>query len=230
MTENRLQPVDFNSYRPLRELVLTSLREAIFNGTLKPRERLMEVQLAQELGVSRTPVREALRKLEQEGFINIIPRKGAYVAELSLKDIEDVFEIRIALEGLAASLCAERITGEELRELERLLLAKEIYIQHQDLQQVVVVDGDFHATLYQGSHNARLKNILENLRDQIQRYRTTSLSFPGRMDISLKEHRQILQAITKGDGVKASLLLQEHLQNTKKTLLEFLRHEQVTSK
>lgn len=230
MTENRLQPVDFNSYRPLRELVLTSLREAIFNGTLKPRERLMEVQLAQELGVSRTPVREALRKLEQEGFINIIPRKGAYVAELSLKDIEDVFEIRIALEGLAASLCAERITGEELRELERLLLAKEIYIQHQDLQQVVVVDGDFHATLYQGSHNARLKNILENLRDQIQRYRTTSLSFPGRMDISLKEHRQILQAITKGDGVKASLLLQEHLQNTKKTLLEFLRHEQVPSK
>lgn len=230
MTENRLQPVDFNSYRPLRELVLTSLREAIFNGTLKPRERLMEVQLAQELGVSRTPVREALRKLEQEGFINIIPRKGAYVAELSLKDIEDVFEIRIALEGLAASLCAERITGEELRELERLLLAKEIYIQHQDLQQVVVVDGDFHATLYQGSHNARLKNILENLRDQIQRYRTTSLSFPGRMDISLKEHRQILQAITKGDGAKASLLLQEHLQNTKKTLLEFLRHEQVTSK
>ena len=230
MTENRLQPVDFNSYRPLRELVLTSLREAIFNGTLKPRERLMEVQLAQELGVSRTPVREALRKLEQEGFINIIPRKGAYVAELSLKDIEDVFEIRIALEGLAASLCAERITGEELRELERLLLAKEIYIQHQDLQQVVVVDGDFHANLYQGSHNARLKNILENLRDQIQRYRTTSLSFPGRMDISLKEHRQILQAITKGDGAKASLLLQEHLQNTKKTLLEFLRHEQVTSK
>lgn len=230
MTENRLQPVDFNSYRPLRELVLTSLREAIFNGTLKPRERLMEVQLAQELGVSRTPVREALRKLEQEGFINIIPRKGAYVAELSLKDIEDVFEIRIALEGLAASLCAERITGEELRELERLLLAKEIYIQHQDLQQVVVVDGDFHATLYQGSHNARLKNILENLRDQIQRYRTTSLSFPGRMDISLKEHRQILQAITKGDGAKASLLLQEHLQNTKKTLLEFLRHEQVPSK
>ena len=206
------------------------MREAIFNGTLKPRERLMEVQLAQELGVSRTPVREALRKLEQEGFINIIPRKGAYVAELSLKDIEDVFEIRIALEGLAASLCAERITGEELRELERLLLAKEIYIQHQDLQQVVVVDGDFHATLYQGSHNARLKNILENLRDQIQRYRTTSLSFPGRMDISLKEHRQILQAITKGDGAKASLLLQEHLQNTKKTLLEFLRHEQVTSK
>jgi len=97
MEQKRLQPVNLESYKPLRELVLEAIREAIINGTLKPRERLMEIQLAEELGVSRTPIREALRKLELEGFIVMVPRKGAYVADVSFKDIADVFEIRAAL-------------------------------------------------------------------------------------------------------------------------------------
>ncbi len=97
MEEKRLLPVNLDSYKPLRELVLEAIREAIINGTLKPRERLMEIQLAEELGVSRTPIREALRKLELEGFIVMVPRKGAYVADISFKDITDVFEVRAAL-------------------------------------------------------------------------------------------------------------------------------------
>jgi DNA-binding GntR family transcriptional regulator len=104
MESKRLVPVNLDSYKPLRELVLDAIREAIINGNLKPRERLMEIQLAEELGVSRTPIREALRKLELEGFIVMIPRKGAYVADISFKDIADVFEIRAALEGLAGSV------------------------------------------------------------------------------------------------------------------------------
>lgn len=100
--ERRLIPVSLDNYKPLREIVFEALREAIINGTLEPGERLMEIQLAEEMGVSRTPVREAIRKLELEGFVVMVPRKGAYVAGLSMKDIADVFEIRTALESLAA--------------------------------------------------------------------------------------------------------------------------------
>ena len=109
-------PVRLDSYKPLREVVFDSLREAIINGTLRPGERMMEIQMAEELGVSRTPVREAIRKLELEGFVVMLPRKGAYVAGISLKDIADVFEVRASLEALASGLAAERITGEELED------------------------------------------------------------------------------------------------------------------
>ena len=122
--ERRLVPVRLDSYKPLREVVFDSLREAIINGTLRPGERMMEIQLAEELGVSRTPVREAIRKLELEGFVVMLPRKGAYVAGISLKDIADVFEVRASLEALASGLAAERITGEELEDLERILVRK----------------------------------------------------------------------------------------------------------
>ena len=115
---NKLSSLKLGNYKPLRELVFDALREAILSGTLKPGDRLMEVQLAEEMGVSRTPVREAIRKLELEGLVVMVPRKGAYVSGLSLKDAADLFEIRQSLEGLAASLAAERITDEEIKMLE----------------------------------------------------------------------------------------------------------------
>jgi DNA-binding transcriptional regulator YhcF (GntR family) len=107
---NKLSKIDFNDYKPLREVIFNSIREAIILGELKPGERLMEVQLAEKLGVSRTPIREAIRKLELEGLVVMIPRKGAYVADLTKKDIIDVLEVRAALDGLATQLAAERIT------------------------------------------------------------------------------------------------------------------------
>jgi DNA-binding GntR family transcriptional regulator len=119
--ERRLVPVKLDSYKPLREIVLEALREAIVSGVLEPGERLMEIQLAEEMGVSRTPVREAIRKLELEGFVVMIPRKGAYVAGVSHKDVQDVFEIRRALEVLAAGLAAEKATDEEIEQMERAL-------------------------------------------------------------------------------------------------------------
>ena len=105
----RLQPIRLDAYKPLSEVVSETLRSAIQDGTLKPGERLMEIPLAEELGVSRTPIREAIRKLELEGFVVMVPRRGTYVANISLKDITQVFEIRSALEELAAGLAAERI-------------------------------------------------------------------------------------------------------------------------
>lgn len=225
MEGRRLLPVNLDSYKPLRELVLEAIREAIINGTLKPRERLMEIQLAEELGVSRTPVREALRKLELEGFIVMVPRKGAYVADLSFKDIADVFEIRAALEALAAGLAAERITDEELEEMERLLVEKAEAIAANDMEKLIEVDTKFHDAIYRASRNERLYAIINNLREQIQRFRTTSLAYPGRMKQSLDEHRGIVEALQARDIQLARNLAQEHIENAENSMLEAIKKD-----
>jgi len=225
MPERRLTPVNLDSYKPLRELVLDAIRSAIMDGTLQPRERLMEIQMAEELGVSRTPIREALRKLELEGFIVMVPRKGAYVSDLSFKDIADVFEIRAALEGLAAGLAAERITEEELEEMERLLVEKREAITHDDIKRLVEVDTSFHELMYKASRNERLGTIISNLREQIQRFRLTSLSYPGRNKESLEEHKKIAEAIQSRDAQIARQLAQEHIENAENILIECLKIE-----
>ncbi|MGI6413363.1 MAG: GntR family transcriptional regulator [Syntrophomonadaceae bacterium] len=221
----RLSPVDLDSYKPLRELVLEAIREAIINGVLKPRERLMEIQLADELGVSRTPIREAFRKLELEGFIVMVPRKGAYVADISFKDIADVFEIRAALEGLASALAAERITDEELEEMERLLVEKAEAIGNNDMERLVEVDTKFHEAIYRASRNQRLFTIINNLREQIQRFRTQSLSYPGRMKQSLDEHRSIVEAIQSRDTALARQVAQEHIENAENSMIESMKKD-----
>lgn len=223
MTKGRLVPVNLDSYKPLRDLVLEAIREAIMNGSLQPRERLMEIQLAEELGVSRTPVREALRKLELEGFIVMVPRKGAYVSDLSMKDIADVFEIRAALEGLAAALAAERITEDELEAMERLLVEKGEAIQQDNIDKLVEVDTKFHEAMYKASRNERLSSIISNLREQIQRFRLTSLSVPGRKKESLEEHRNIVEAIQARDVQLARQLAQEHIENAENVLIDSLK-------
>src|SRR5690606_19153041 len=143
----RLQPIQLHSYKPLRELVFEAIREAIIEGTLEPGERLMEAQLAEDLGVSRTPVREAIRQLELAGLVVMIPRRGAYVADISLKDVADVFEIRGALEALAASLAADRATDEEIQQLQSLLVEIERSVEARDVDLLVELDTRFHDQL-----------------------------------------------------------------------------------
>lgn len=225
MDSKRLLPVNLDSYKPLRELVLEAIRDAIINGTLKPRERLMEIQLAEELGVSRTPIREALRKLELEGFIVMIPRKGAFVADMTFKDIADIFEIRAALEGLAAGLAAERITDEELEKMERHLVEKADAIARGDMERLVEVDTEFHESIYKASRNDRLQGIINNLREQIQRFRATSLAYPGRMKQSLDEHRAIVEAIHARDAALARQVTQEHIENAEQSMIESIKKD-----
>ena len=220
--ERRLIPVTLDNYKPLREIVFEAIREAIINGTLKPGERLMEIQLAEEMGVSRTPVREAIRKLELEGFLVMIPRKGAYVAGLSMKDIADVFEIRGALEGLAAGLAAERITEEEQEELERILVRIGECINSDDLNALIEQDTEFHDILFKATRNERLVQIVSNLREQIQRYRTASLSSPGRMKVALEEHKEIVEAVSERNVEKAQRLAREHIENAENSMLAVL--------
>ena len=162
--ETKLAPIRLDSYQPLREVVAEALRDAIKSGTLAPGQRLMEIQLAEELGVSRTPVREAIRKLELEGYVVMMPRRGTYVANLSIRDVNDVFEIRTALDSLACALAAERITENELESLQRLLVAIGGQIEAGDMEKIVETDMRFHDLLYQASRNTRLVGIISNLR------------------------------------------------------------------
>ncbi|MHC1759782.1 MAG: GntR family transcriptional regulator [Negativicutes bacterium] len=216
---SRLLPVKLDSYKPLREVVYETLREAIRNGSLTPGERLMEIQLAEELGVSRTPVREAIRKLELERFVVMLPRRGTYVANLSLKDINEVFEIRAALDGLAAGLAAERITEEELEQMERLLVEIAEYIEQHNNQKIVEADEAFHDILYRASRNERLVGIICNLREQFARFRSVSIKYPGRLQNTLEEHRQLVEAIAQRNPEAAQQKAREHIENAEQTLL-----------
>lgn len=222
----RLIPVKLENYKPLREIVFEHLRDAIIKGTLRPGERLMEMQLADEMGVSRTPVREAIRKLELEGLVIMVPRRGAYVADLSIKDVSETFEIRSALEALAASLAAERITAEENEEMERILVRIGAAIEAGDFQQTVELDEQYHNLLYQASRNDRLMQILNNLREQIQRFRVTTLAMPGRVHGVLNEHRQIAEAISERNAELAHRLALEHIENAESALMEWIKGQQ----
>ena len=218
--ERRLLPVKLDSYQPLREVVCETLREAIISGVLRPGERLMEIQLAEELGVSRTPVREAIRKLELEGFVIMIPRRGTYVADLSIKDINEVFEVSSALDSLANGLAAERITEEELEQMERLLVQISACVDNGNMEKIVELDGQFHDILYRASRNDRLVGIINNLREQLTRFRTISMAYPGRLKKTIEEHTQLVEAIAARDVDLAQQLAVEHMANSEQTLLQ----------
>jgi DNA-binding GntR family transcriptional regulator len=223
LEEKKLTPITLENYKPLREIVFETLRGAIIDGTLKPGERLMEVQLAEDMGVSRTPVREAIRKLELEGLVLMIPRKGAYVSGISSKDIADVFEVRAALESLAAGLAAERITEQELEDLNRFMVEVTINAEIGDLEKVIKSDTDFHDQIYRASRNSRLVQIINNLRDRIQRFRSASLAHPGRIKETLEEHKKLLEAISERNISVARALAQEHIENAESIMMEALR-------
>lgn len=216
----RLRPIELNSYTPLRELVFEALHEAIVSGVLAPGERLMEVQLAEELGVSRTPVREAIRKLELSGFVVMIPRRGAYVADISLKEVAEVFEIRGALEALAASLATERASDEEIEQMERLLVELGKSVEAQDVDALVDLDTRFHDALYKASRNERLGQILSTLREQIQRFRGKTLANPARMVVALEEHRALVEAIASRDSELAAQRAIQHIESAENSLMQ----------
>lgn len=222
MKETRLQPIRLDAYKPLREVVSEALRNAIQEGILQPGERLMEIQLAEELGVSRTPIREAIRKLEQEGFVVMIPRRGTYVANISLKDISQVYEIRSALEELAAGLAAERITEDEIELLERMVVEIGDHIESGDMDKIVAADVEFHDVLYKASRNLRLAEIVNNLRDQILRFRSISMNQPGRLAKTWEEHREMVEAIAAHNATQARKIARLHMEHAEQVLLNGL--------
>lgn len=226
MSNREILKIDLDNPRPLGDIVYEALRDAIISQVLKPGERLMETELAEEMGVSRTPVREAMRKLELESYIVMIPRKGAYVAGLSIRDINNLFEIRGALESLAAGLAAARATQEEIEAMERNLVMEATHFKSSDVINTIEVDTNFHELIYKASKNIRLQNMIKDLRDQIQRFRTTSLAVPGRMKFALAEHRRIVEAIADGNVQEAKQVTKEHIESAENVLLEVISNQQ----
>ena len=188
-----------NEYLPLRDVVFKTLREAILKGNLAPGERLMEIQLANQLGVSRTPIREAIRKLELEGLVIMIPRRGAEVARITEKDLRDVLEVRASLEELAIGLACERITDEEIGELRRALENFREVLREGDVTKIAESDVDFHDIIFSATQNARLIQIVNNLREQMYRYRLEYLKDYTTHDRLYKEHQQITDAVSDRD-------------------------------
>ena len=211
MTEDLTLNMDV--YLPLRDVVFQTLREAILRGELKPGERLMELQLAAQLGVSRTPIREAIRMLEQEGLAVTMPRKGAEVAKMTLKGMEDVLEIREALDILACQLACDRITDELLVVLEEKKKAFEESLETMDVKVIADADISFHDVIYEATGNPKLIVLLSNLREQIYRYRVEYLKKVENYPILIKEHDDIYQSLVNHHREDATTAIREHVKN-----------------
>lgn len=219
---DKLFEIKLDQYKPLREIVFETIRNAILSGTLKPGERLMEVQMAESLGVSRTPVREAIRKLELEGLVIMLPRKGAFVSDLTVKDITEVLEIRGALEGLAAGLAAARIDEKELEELEIKALKFHKAVEGNDIEEVIRTDFEFHDAMLKSSKNEKLIQLNNNQIEQVQRFREIYHKEVNKSKEISKEHYGIVEAISDRDINKAEKLARAHVENIENSILELM--------
>lgn len=217
--------VDMNEYLPLRDVVFNTLRKAILKGELKPGERLMEIALAERLGVSRTPVREAMRKLELEGLVVMIPRRGAQVANITEKDLNDVLEVRIALENLSIENACARMTEEQLAELWKAAKDFEATMAEGNLVKLAEADVAFHEVIYKSSDNRRLNQVLNNLREQIYRYRVEYLKDEETRNLLVKEHEEIYEAIRNRDVKQAQEISYQHIENQREAIIRSIREE-----
>lgn len=217
--------VDMNEYLPLRDVVFNTLRKAILKGELKPGERLMEIALAERLGVSRTPVREAMRKLELEGLVVMIPRRGAQVANITEKDLNDVLEVRIALENLSIENACARMTEEQLAQLWDAAKEFERTMSDGNLVKLAEADVAFHEVIYQSSDNRRLNQVLNNLREQIYRYRVEYLKDEETRNLLVKEHEELYEAIRARDVGLAQEISFRHIENQREAIVRSIREE-----
>lgn len=183
----------------------------------------MEIQLANKLGVSRTPIREAIRKLELEGLVLMIPRKGAEVAEITEKSLRDVLEVRRALEELAVQLACEKITKEEIRELERVAKEFQQVVKSRDITEIAEVDVCFHDIIYTATDNQKLIQLLNNLREQMYRYRVEYLKRDGVFPQLIAEHEAIIRHIENNEKEKATEVMCRHIDNQVETVIDVIR-------
>ena len=216
--------VKMDEYLPLRDVVFNTLREAILRGELKPGERLMEIQLANKLGVSRTPIREAIRKLELEGLVLMIPRKGAEVAQITEKSLRDVLEVRRALENLAVQLACLRMSPQTLADLKAAARAFEEILGGEDVTAVAEADVAFHDVIYMATDNQRLISLLNNLREQMYRYRVEYLKKKECHKQLLWEHQEIIRAIEAGEIDVSTKITEQHIDNQVEAVSDALRH------
>ena len=215
--------LNMNDFLPLRDVVFNTLRQAILRGDIQPGERLLEIHLADKLGVSRTPIREAIRKLELEGLVLMIPRKGAVVAEITEKSLRDVLEVRRALEELAMKLACERILDEEIEELKEAAKEFENALKTGDVTVYAEADVKFHDIIYRTTDNQRLIQLLYNLREQMYRYRVEYLKRDDSHDTLLAEHQYIIETLERRDSDEAVKAVCAHVDNQVTAVADTIR-------
>ncbi len=215
--------VNMDDFLPLRDVVFKTLRQAILRGELKPGERLLEIHLADKLGVSRTPIREAIRKLELENLVVMIPRKGAVVADITEKSLRDVLEVRRALEALAVKLACEKIREEEIQELKIAAKEFEFALRKGDVTVYAEADVKFHDIIYRTTDNQRLIQLLYNLREQMYRYRVEYLKREESHPVLLAEHQDIIQKIAARDEEAAVKAVCAHIDNQVTVVADTIR-------
>lgn len=201
----RRKPIE--RHQTLREKILETIRDAILKGNMKPGERVSEPDLAERFGISRTPIREAFRQLESEGYLQVIPRKGAVVASLSERDIEEFYAIKIILEGFAARMAAENLTPKDIERLESINERLQQIAAEGDVKNFFRVHNEFHEVFIKAAGNEKLYEMITQLVMRFKRLRLASLSQPGRMEISVEEHRNMIQAFKNHDGDRADSLV-----------------------
>ena len=222
MSKNSLS-LQTDEFLPLRDEVFNTLREKILKGVYKPGERLMEIHLADQLGVSRTPIREAIRMLELEGLVKMVPRKGAQVAKISKEDLQDVLEVRKALDTLSVKLACERITEDEIKLLNNAEREFEKALASKDVSEIAEADVAFHDVIHAATKNGRLKSMISNLAERIYRYRFEYIKqqSDGGKTLML-EHREIMRCIESRDVESAVKATEIHIDNQEISISEQL--------
>lgn len=205
----------------LRGKVFEKLRNDILRGKYKKGDELVECTIGKEMGVSRTPVREAIRQLELEGLVQLIPNKGAFVTGISSKDVMDMYLIRAKLEGLCAAMAAEHVTEEQLEKMEETILLSDFHVEKGNFEQVCQQDGEFHKLLYEASGSRILAHTLLDFHQYLQRVRMASVRQRKRTQPSTREHKEILEAIRKKDASTADRAAYQHIVNTIENLKNF---------
>ncbi|HOM97153.1 MAG: GntR family transcriptional regulator [Synergistota bacterium] len=219
-----IEPIQYNDFRPVRELVLERLREAILNRTLKPGDRIVEAELAQVFNVSRTPVREALRVLEAEGLLRRIPRKGLFVRGITREDVVEIYSIRIALESLAVSIAVERITPVEISRLAKLVDQMKKYTESKESDKLFSVCQEFNDILVRASRMPRLIKLVKVYMEYLEQFRAISMAKHERQVAALREHEEILRAVVNRNPQEAEMAVKRHLRGA---LEAFLKEERI---
>jgi DNA-binding GntR family transcriptional regulator len=204
----------------LREKILENIRDAIISGALKGGSRVSEPDLAERYGISRTPIREAFRQLESEGFLTVIPRRGAVVSEFSVKDVEEFYAIKSILEGYAAHRACEKLTAKELDRLQAINDRLAELAAHNDIRTFFRIHNDFHDVFIKAADNEKLRELITSLVSRFQRLRLMSISLPGRMGISVQEHEKIIEAFRLKDAETAEMLVRKNAENGGRVLMD----------
>lgn len=212
--------LDLQNHRPLREIVYEQLKMQILTGKIIPGTRMMEVELADEMGVSRTPVREAIRKLEKEGLVTIEPRRGAYASDISVKDMVDTLEVREDLEGLAAALAAERMSEGQIEELRQINQGYSEAIKNSDTEKIIEYDELFHKHIVSCSGNKTLIQLSETVQELALRFRYLYYDDFSRYENMPVEHKQIIEAITSGDAERTRQTADNHVKKLKEFVIK----------